>query len=241
MSNKLILVVGHSTTDPGAVRGKLQEHELAKSLVQDVIKELDKYNVEFSVIPEGLSLKEKIKYINAQFDKDDKLLSFHLNAAVSGSASGYETYFENGYEESKKIANIIHENIIEVTDFRDRTVKKDSNTSHGRLGILRDTVCPGALLECGFIGNSKDIKYHLDETYRKILVEGIVKGISEIMGFKIESQEGNYYKLMKKEVPEDKRVFNNYVLDDPMNETKSLIEIGIYRKELKAKGNKFEK
>ena len=105
--NKLILVVGHSTSDPGAVRGELQEHTLAKSLVFDVTQELDKYNVEFSVLPQGLSLKEKIKYINARFDKDDTLLSFHLNAAVSGSANGYETYYENGNNESKTIVDII--------------------------------------------------------------------------------------------------------------------------------------
>jgi N-acetylmuramoyl-L-alanine amidase len=43
--------------------------------------------------------------------------------------------------------------------------------------VIRNARCPAALVECGFLSNSKEAARITDATYRDQLAEGLARGI----------------------------------------------------------------
>ncbi len=96
-------------------------------------------------------------------------ISIHQNAASSISANGIETYYLG--DRNKKLANAIHNSIINSTNANDRKVRE------GNFQVLRDNKKTSILLECGFISNPSE-GYKLNTSrYQNKLVDGIVNGV----------------------------------------------------------------
>lgn len=121
----------------------------------------------------------------------DLLVSVHHNAHPrSRSVSGIETYFygtnpdypplpENQdshndtvrVNESRKIANAIHKELIRNTGAKDRGVQD------GAFIVVREAKMPAVLLELGFMSNSTELSKLRTNSYQQKLINGIVSGI----------------------------------------------------------------
>lgn len=80
-------------------------------------------------------------------------ISFHFNAA-NGKANGTETYYETASD--KVLAEIVQKCALESMGLRNRGVKNQSESQHGRLAISAFSN-PFCLLELGFGDSPIDI------------------------------------------------------------------------------------
>lgn len=105
-------------------------------------------------------------------------ISIHQNSEQGqNTASGLETYYyARGTEDSKKLAQIVHENIFMYVDTRDRGVLPQN------FEVIRETNMAGILIETGFLSNPQDEKNLTNPKYQDLLSEGIVEGILEYLG-----------------------------------------------------------
>jgi len=104
----------------------------------------------------------------AEISGCDALLSIHLNAFSSESASGCEVLYRD-YEKDSNLARIALSGVINAgLKFRSRGIKERSN-----LAILK-SVKPAALLEIGFITNDSDRGKICDLVKARKICESIV-------------------------------------------------------------------
>lgn len=156
---KIFIVAGHHrknlvhSRDPGSVKYKDgkevdNEHWMIERLLIPALKCFTKDAV--IVCPYTYNLRDKIKWINKKCNKDDIVLSIHINA---GGGTGTEVFYSpksrRGFIWGKKISKIVST----ALGIRNRGGKKDSTE---RLGIIRETNCTSMLLEMGFMDSNND-------------------------------------------------------------------------------------
>ncbi|CAM4367608.1 N-acetylmuramoyl-L-alanine amidase [Listeria ivanovii] len=93
----------------------------------------------------GKSLSERIKYANSE--NVVAVLEFHAN---SGGEQGAETLYCNGITSAKEDA-IVVARAGAIKGLKNRGIKGDTTTRHGRLGIVHDTKAPALLHEQTFL------------------------------------------------------------------------------------------
>lgn len=143
------------TRDNGAVANGLTEYQI----VRKVAKQLEKTYAgkhKLSILPEGLNLQERIKFINARAKTGDVCIELHMNAGPA-VASGNEVFYHGGYPELKVKADKISKVLEKWMGVISRWGKPDTATRFGRLGFCRDTTPLAYLLELGFITNMDDV------------------------------------------------------------------------------------
>lgn len=180
--NKKVVVIdiGHGGHDQGtqSLDSKKIEKDITLQIGTKVIEKLEK-DKSIKVIAtrtsdEYISLKDRNK-IEAENDAD-LFVSIHANATGDSSSKteGVETfYWKNNNEESYKLAQSIHNNIISSVNANDRGVKRENYQ------VLRDSSCPSVLIETGFLTNYKESLNLSKDSYQNKLANAIVKGIQE--------------------------------------------------------------
>lgn len=181
MSEKPIRVVvdaGHGGADPGATNGskheavatlaiakKVGEKLKAKGFAIKYTRSADKY----------VSLEERCR-IGNDFGAN-AFISIHLNSASNREADGIETWrFEKVGAKTKDLANNVQTELIAATGAKSRGVKSTT-----MLYVLRHTVAPAVLVECGFISNGAEAKLLFSDKYQEKLATAIVSGIVKAM------------------------------------------------------------
>ena len=90
--------------------------------------------------------------IFASYNKADLFLSFHCNSIATtsdgGNASGTEIYYHEA--SSKRLADLVQQNITSYTGRKDRGVK------YSTYYVTRNTSCPSMLIELGFLTNPQE-------------------------------------------------------------------------------------
>jgi N-acetylmuramoyl-L-alanine amidase len=106
------------------------------------------------------------------------LVAVHSNAYGDGRhftvPRGIETYYHESSCAGKKIAEMFQENLVQVTGWRNRGIRK------GNFQIIRDTSMPAILTENGFYTNREQLEYLLDPDWRRRIAEAHVEAIQEI-------------------------------------------------------------
>ena len=106
------------------------------------------------------------------------LVAVHSNAYGDGSRfsvpRGIETYYHERSDAGKKIAEMFQENLIQVTGWRNRGIRR------GNFKIIRETAMPAILTENGFYTNREQLEYLLDPDWRTRIAEAHVEAITEI-------------------------------------------------------------
>ena len=150
----------------------LQSKEVTLSIGQKISAHLNSSGITTEL--QQLDSVESI-YTSSNNFGADLFIAIHCNSA-SSTASGTETFYCQGSENGKKLAQAIQSRIITALGTVDRGIKDDTQSSSGRLGVLRKTACPAVLVEIAFISNANDaqILSNKQEEFAQAISSGIL-------------------------------------------------------------------
>lgn len=203
---KIVLDPGHGGKDAGAISAK-------KLFEKDVVLKISKYTKQilekhgFDVYmtrydDRYISLDERASF--AKKIKADLFLSIHANSA-SPSANGVETFITtvSGYHSSNhygksndtsfcpnnnfNAANAILGYAIQ-SNLLKTSLRKDRGLRRARFSVIKNSPCPAALVECGFLSNIEESNLLNDSKYLLRVANGLANGIR---AYKIQIQRAN--------------------------------------------------
>lgn len=174
MSKIICIDPGHGGKDPGAVNGSKHESVATLDIARKVgaVLESKGYEVVYTRTKDKyLTLSERCAISNNK--GVNAFVSIHLNASTNRNAHGIETwhYYKVG-DRTKELANNIQNALIKSTSATNRGVKTSET-----LYVLKHTIAPAVLVECGFISNHEESELLFDDDYQNKIANAIVTGI----------------------------------------------------------------
>jgi len=205
MSNKTVVILpGHGfPVDPGAVNQDMKAEEyIGTTLLSLAIKDMLIYNgFKVFLAREGYTynntdtngmVNEQINFGNSV--PSDIVIAIHFNSSVYKTAHGIETLYStlNSFSnESKYLAELIQEELINATGLTDRGVK----VVNSGVGVIKKIKRPTVLTENGFISNNEEYVWATNPDKIKILAEAHTKAICRYFG--IEYKKKVEYPVVK--------------------------------------------
>ena len=156
--------------------------KLQKILEQDgytvILTRSDKngiYDAESKTIREKKisDMKNRVKIGNES--SGDIFVSIHLNKIDQSKYYGWQTFYKNGSEESKKLAEQIQNNL-------NNTIQRENHRKPAKLNniyLMKHIEIPICLVECGFLSNPEEEKLLQEDEYQEKLAWGIYSGIKD--------------------------------------------------------------
>lgn len=185
----VVIDAGHGGMDPGKVGvGGIEEKDVNLSIAILLKDLLEKEGIKVvmtrendnSLCSEGASNKKtsdmnnRIEIINEA--KADCLISIHQNSFTDSNVFGAQVFYYSESEEAKKLAEEIQSTIKkEVSPENNRSIKSGNDYF-----ILRKSVCPGVIVECGFLSNKEETAKLVDEGYQLKLAKAIAEAVCNI-------------------------------------------------------------
>lgn len=173
MSKLIVIDPGHGGGDPGACNKTYREEEANLKIALKLGAKLQKQG--FKVVytrktDVTKTLLERVTLSNQV--KADFFISVHCNSAANKSATGIETWVYSGIGGiTRRLANNVQKRLASIEGVKNRGVKD------GTFYVLKRTVCPALLVECGFISNSAECEKLFKAEYQEELAEMICKGV----------------------------------------------------------------
>lgn len=195
----VVIDPGHGGADPGTrVARRVEEKRLTLDLARRLKVRLRACGVA-SVLSRdrdaALTLEERCEC--ATRSGASLFLSIHLNSSKDPATSGVETYIMpaagypstsesldarryarpmpdpgNRYEAANLVlASYVHRGILSQTRAEDRGIRR------ARFFVIRHATCPAALVECGFLSNTREAGRLSEDSYRDAVAEGLARGI----------------------------------------------------------------
>jgi N-acetylmuramoyl-L-alanine amidase len=167
---------GHGGQDPGAIGiGGVREKDIILPIGQRIAEILERNGIQVIMTRDSdyfVSLPGRVAM--AERANADVFVSIHANSAGANrpEVSGLETYH---YESGLTLARIVHSNILQSLNIRDRNVRK------ARFYVLRKTSMPSILVETGFITGREDVANLTNSTYQNQMAEAIAQGIIQYL------------------------------------------------------------
>lgn len=160
MSRRYFITAGHGGGDPGAVGNGFKEADLVREL-RDLIADLLRLAGHTVFTDDDtLRLPQVVAWLHANVKPDDVLLDLHFNAAASSSATGTETLVPAAPSTVElKLAAAVQAATVRVLKLRDRNIKTEAQSHHGKLAVMRPN-CHNLLLEVAFISSPKDVQVY---------------------------------------------------------------------------------
>ena len=173
----ICLDAGHGG-EPGAVNGSKYESVATLDIAFKVGAELERkgYEVVYTrTTDKHITLAERCAISNN--NGANAFVSIHLNASTNRNAHGIETwhYYKVG-DKTKELANNIQNALIKSTGATNRGVKTTET-----LYVLKHTIAPAVLVECGFISNHEESELLFDDDYQNKIANAIVLGLEETL------------------------------------------------------------
>ena len=203
---KIVLDPGHGGKDAGAISAKkLYEKDVVLKISKYTKQILEKhgfdvymtrYDDRYITLDERASFAKKIKA--------DLFLSIHANSA-SPSANGVETFITtvSGYHSSNHYGKSNDTSICPNNNFNaanailgyaiqsnllKTSLRKDRGLRRARFSVIKNSPCPAALVECGFLSNIEESNLLNDSKYLLRVANGLANGIR---AYKIQIQRAN--------------------------------------------------
>jgi N-acetylmuramoyl-L-alanine amidase len=167
----IVLDAGHGGSDPGAVRGDVQEKEVTLQIINKLKKVLEGKGARI-VLTRGddtfISLEERVRITNAV--TPNLFLSVHINSLESTSnIYGIETYFQT--EQSRPLADRVHASLVSGLGAPDRSVRK------ARFYVINHTPIPAILAEVGYITNKQERDRLISSDYQQKVASALARGV----------------------------------------------------------------
>lgn len=176
----VVVDAGHGGIDGGAVgtKSKVPEAGLNLSVALLVEQKLRESGIDVSMtrtdenaLADGkkADMQARKKIMNR--DGVDVVVSIHMNRFKDPGAKGAMAFYMPDSQEGQKLAELVLSAVCEETGQNPRKPQK------ANFFILRESLSPAVLVECGFLSNAAEEQKLLDESYQELLANGIVKGV----------------------------------------------------------------
>lgn len=117
----------------------------------------------------------------------DILISIHLNSFPQSQYYGAQTFYKEGDNNSRKLAEYIQEDLLVIMDRgNNRKIKPKSD-----IYIFKGNNITGALVECGFLSNPEEERLMTQDHYQERLAWSIFSGLVK------------YFEYEKKTIPQE--------------------------------------
>ena len=183
---------GHGGTDPGSIGYKTKVHEadlnlkLSKMLKEKLISagiNVVMTREDENAMVEGAGKKWKRADMEARKElikktRPNMVVSLHQNSYTNHSLRGAQVFYDKTSEISKQIAEFIQ------SEFKENLDKSIKATSPGDYFILKCSLAPSVIVECGFLSNADEEKLLLNSSYQEKIVDCIYLGIIKFLQIK---------------------------------------------------------
>ena len=118
-------------------------------------------------------IKNRVKIGNES--SADIFVSIHLNKIPQSQYYGWQTFFKNGNEDGKRLAERIQNGL-------NNSIQKENKRQSLKISgkyIIDNVEIPTAIVECGFLSNPEEEKLLQDDNYQNRLAWGIYTGIMD--------------------------------------------------------------
>jgi len=181
VSRKIIVVdAGHGGWDPGMVSGKVEEKDINLSIAKklQVFLEQGGATVIITRIDDtALGTKKTgdmhARRLIANTSNADIFVSIHQNSYNSANVKGFQAFYFNESDNSKKLAACIQHRLKEFVN----TGNKLDSRANKNYFVLKQTEMPAVLVECGFLTNYNERNKLTTEEYQEKIAWGIYLGI----------------------------------------------------------------
>lgn len=172
----IFLTAGHNNKDSGATyAGRIEAKEAIK--IRKRVTELLKIeNVQVWNDNDDWNLQTTINEITKLSRPNDIVFDIHFNSGTE-TATGCEVFVPNEAIKSELLlANDLCSCVSKTLNIRNRGVKRESDSQHIRLGMMRPSGI-NVLLEVAFISNVSDVKAYDEnfETMCQVIVSVLLK------------------------------------------------------------------
>ncbi len=176
----IVLDAGHGGKDEGAIVQGVSEKDINLSIVfklkelfeeagaEVVLTRSDGNDLSSSTASNHKreDMKNRIRIINDE--KNDLLISIHLNTYNDASIKGAQTFYEKGNASGELLARCIQVQLLEV--------KSKMTPKSGDYYLLNNARVPSVLVECGFLSNAEERDLLQKDDYQQKLAELIFAG-----------------------------------------------------------------
>jgi N-acetylmuramoyl-L-alanine amidase len=177
-SKPLVVVIdaGHGGEDEGIGTAFLTEKEIALSIAQKLYAYNQNNKIKILLTradDKFITLQNRVDYINEQ--KPDLFISLHVNMSENTDINGLEAFFYEGNHqtESKNYCKILLSEQL-------KCFPNEGRINTGNFHVLKNSNCPGILLEMGYLGNKYDSEILNDIKNHDKIAASIYNGLIEI-------------------------------------------------------------
>ncbi len=175
----IMIDAGHGGADAGAVRGKTYEKDINLAIALKVQKYLESSGaivIQSRIDDSALGrTKSDDMYLRKKLGSKvdlDVIVSIHQNTSPSPSSHGAEIYYYVKSEEGKLLAQSIKTGLkIGIGAENIRKIKGQD------FHMLKRTLAPSVLIECGFMTNGNELGNLKYEKYQEKIAYGIYIGL----------------------------------------------------------------
>jgi len=155
----IVLDPGHGGEDPGAVGAcGVYEKDIALEIARVAADWLKANGWEVYLTRETdkhVSLYERARLSNEE--GADVFVSIHLNAAENPAARGFEVYHYPGSHDGAVLASLIASRLRKLKNYYPGFLWRGIKTAD--FYVLKHTIAPAVLVECGFLTNPEECKW----------------------------------------------------------------------------------
>lgn len=103
----------------------------------------------------------------------DIFVSIHLNKIEQSKYYGWQTFYKDGKEDSKRLAKAIQNGLNNSMQKKNKRVAMKLDNKY----LIKNIQIPISIVECGFLSNPQEEKELQDDVYQENLALGIYNGI----------------------------------------------------------------
>lgn len=185
----VVIDVGHGGNDPGKIGvDNVKEKDVNLQIALCLKAQLQVRGVKVILTREGdvclatdgaankkvSDMHNRVSLINAS--GADYMISIHQNSYPEAAISGPQVFYYGSSEMSKELAKAIQTQLIaDLQPPKEREIKTGND-----LYILKNSQCPGVIVECGFLSNPTECENLQEPKYQQAVAAAIARAICKL-------------------------------------------------------------
>jgi N-acetylmuramoyl-L-alanine amidase len=169
----VVVDAGHGGRDSGAVRRHGPPEKVAAlDVAQRLNRKLQESQLRTVMTRSSdvfIPLDRRVDIGNRQ--ENSIFVSIHFNSARRRGIRGFETYYNSPY--ARSLAHRIQGKLLTMRGASNRGVRR------ANFRVIRNSVYPSVLVECGFLSNRREGRHARSAAYRELLADKIAEAIVE--------------------------------------------------------------